>query len=163
MPPTDASAAHYRSLDEADRDGVLGHMLRLDPAARYRRFGVPTKDEFLRDYCRLLDMSRVVLVGAFVGGVLRGVGELRRDGYAAEATSSVEGAYQRQGIGTELFRRLGDAARERGFTIYLVASRENEAARRIARRFGARLIDDRGTITETMDELMTRRPEPERL
>ena len=63
------------------------------------------------------------MYGAFVGGVLRGLGELRPMGpgasrYAlgphAEAAFAVEQTFRRQGIGAALFARIARSARHRG-------------------------------------------------
>lgn len=143
---------HYRRLGPADRAQVQEHLLRLDPEDRRQRFCGPAGAAFIQGYCRRLDLTRADVIGCFIDGVLRAVGELKPEPSealkTAEVTSSVEKAFRRQGIGSELFRRLAASARARGIdSIHMVSLRENEAAQHIARRFGARLVFERGEVT----------------
>lgn len=154
----------YQRLGEKDRAQILQHMMRLEPEDRRQRFCGPAGAAFIQGYCRRLDLTRADVIGCFIDGVLRAVGELKpepSDGYkTAEITSSVEKPYRRQGIGSELFRRLTASARARGIdTVHMVSLRENEAAQRVARRFGAHLIFQRGEVTGIVESRHAGRPE----
>lgn len=132
---------HVRRLWWYDRDRFARHLLRLSPEDRYLRFGGHMGDETLAEYARRSDWPRHVLLGAFIDGELRGVGECRfLDGSwppEAELAFSVETPHQGQGLGTELFRRLVIFARNRGVRrVYVTTLRGNVAMRRIAGRFG---------------------------
>ncbi len=127
-----------RRLWITERSLVCAHLKRLGVEDRYLRFGGHVGDEFLDRYCGSMDWFRSVLIGAFVDGELRGVGEFRRfgDGFwprDAELAVSVEGDFQDHGIGSTLFRRLIVYARNRSVgKMYMVCLRNNHKLRHIA-------------------------------
>ena len=132
---------HFRRLWWYERGLFARHLLRLTRDDRYLRFGGHMSDSALAAYAQGSDWPRHVLLGAFVDGELRGVGECRflERAWPAEAelAFSVEAPWQGQGLGTELFRRLLTFARNRGVQrVYVTTLRENAPMRRIARRFG---------------------------
>ncbi len=112
-----------RRLWPADRAAVLDYFLRLDPETRASRFMGNVSEAGVRAYAAQALTAEGVMYGAFVGGVLRGLAELRPMGpgasrYAlgphAEAAFAVEQTFRRKGIGAALFARIARAARHRG-------------------------------------------------
>ncbi len=85
-----------------------------------------------------------MIVGAFVDGVLRGVGELVRVSAwpksSAEIALSVEAPFQNDGIGTELLRRILNIARNRYIDrVCMLCLNDNIKMQKIARKFEADL------------------------
>jgi RimJ/RimL family protein N-acetyltransferase len=160
---TEASSARIgfsRRLWLADAPRICAHFTRLSRADRYQRFAHHIDDAGIEAFCRALDWWRTHLVGHFVEGELRGVGELRIDGLpfrpSAELAISVEPRFQNQGIGTEVFQRLIVLARNRGVgTVHMQCLMDNIRLRRIAARFGAQIEVDHG---EVAGRLELRRP-----
>jgi GNAT superfamily N-acetyltransferase len=99
-----------------------------------------------------------VLYGAFIDGALVAVAELHpltgafTGAGEAEAAFSVERAYQDLGIGTELFRRLTTAARNRGIRrIVLHCLPGNARMQHICAKFDARITFADGEACAVMD------------
>lgn len=87
-----------------------------------------------------------LIVGVFVDGTLRAIGELRPfgpgqpDARRAEAALTVERGYRRAGLGWKLLRRLAEAARNRGIVeLRLRCLPHNVAMRRLVAGLGAEL------------------------
>jgi len=139
---------HYRKLLRSERELLAGHLLRLTHDDRCMRFCSVVNDEHLLRYAALDDGRQRIVIGYFVGGVLRGAGELVFLGAPpwqgeAEVSLSVEREVQGRGVGAELLRRLLLVARNRGVRgVLLVALRENRRVQRLATRCGARLEPD---------------------
>jgi GNAT superfamily N-acetyltransferase len=127
-------AIAYRKLWPTDSPLVLAHFRRLDDAALHGRFLGAGSRARARRHGRALDWTRTVLVGAFAGGRLRGLGELHlgADAESAEIALSVEARFRQLGIGSELLRRLVNAARNRGIhRIHLLCFADNLGMRRM--------------------------------
>ncbi|MCH8503854.1 MAG: GNAT family N-acetyltransferase [Ectothiorhodospiraceae bacterium] len=134
-----------------EREQWQAHLLRLSAEDRRLRFAGVTSDEAIRRYCEKSEPFSMTLIGAFVDGTLRAVGEcfLTGDDWPrdAELAFSVEADHQGQGIGTELFRRLVIYARNRSVKkAYLVTEPHNERMRRVARKFGMDLSLEYGEL-----------------
>ena len=145
------NAPTFRKLTAVDSALIEAHMLRLDAENRRLRFCAPAGDAFIRKYCAGRDWPASILVGAFVDGVLRGVGELVRLKYVPQQTAeialSVEDSYQNDGIGSELLRRLLTLARNRCINrLYMLCIPENVKMQAIARKFDANLLRQPGEI-----------------
>lgn len=131
-----------RTLWPHEREKLESHLLRLTRQERYLRFGGYLADEAIQRYCRRVAWWNSHLVGLVdETGALRAVGEarIRREGWTREAdlAFSVETPYQGRGLGTELFRRLLDYARNRAvMRVFITSLPTNTRMRRIARRFG---------------------------
>lgn len=141
----------YRRLGSSDAEAIRGHLIRLDTHARRMRFCGPATDQFIEKRVAGLDWASTVFIGAFIEGVLRGVGEIVRVSYVPESSAelalSVEPDFQNAGIGTELVRRLLTAARNRYIQkVYMLCLAENVKMQRIARKFEADLIRDAGEV-----------------
>ena len=131
---------YIRRLWWHEQDRFLAHLLRLSPEDRYLRFGGHITDDGVRDYVRRGDWLHHSLLGVFVDGELRAVGECRylerRWPREAELAFSVEKPFQGRGFGTALFQRLLTFARNRAVRrVYVTTLRQNARMRRIARKF----------------------------
>jgi GNAT superfamily N-acetyltransferase len=141
----------FRKLWPSETSKFRDHLLRLDAENRRLRFGMPVKDDFIRDYAgRIADYNSLVH-GYFEKGQIRAAAELRQIGDAwsakAEAAFSVEPGYQNKGIGTELLGRIVRSARNRGITrLYMNCLLENRKMQRIAKKYDAVLQFDHGDV-----------------
>lgn len=136
--------ATFRTVFRSDIDHLKAHYLRLDPRDRTLRFFGRVSDGFIKSHCEEIDWPQACIVGCFVEGVLRGAVELYLDrAYFAthgEVCISVETAWRREGIGTELLRRvLGVARNRRLHTLSLACLLDNGPMQRIARKFSDEL------------------------
>jgi ribosomal protein S18 acetylase RimI-like enzyme len=152
--PTRAQDAVVRRLRRGEAQGFYEHLLRLDPDSRRRRFGAVVREDFLREYAFAPYRPGTVLEGAFVDGVLRGVGELRpldAAGEMAEAAFSVEPAFQGRGLGRRLLDRLLLIAGNHGVRIVtVVTTSDNAAMSRLFRSAGGRLLVSDGMVEGTI-------------
>jgi len=102
----------FRKLWPRDAEAHAAHLRRLDPAERSLRFGRAVADEWLVRYVASTDWFRSVILGCWVTGKLRGVGEIkmldRAWPRAAEAALSVE---RHRAVSS----RTGDRAQPRHF------------------------------------------------
>lgn len=153
--PLDGGAAprsgYTRQLWRGDHDRICDHFRRLTPGDRLARFAHQVDESGIDAFCRQMSWLRMHLLGHFLDGGIRGLGELRLHGYrwpiTAELALSVERAYQNRGIGTELFGRLLLFARNRGVrAVWMQCRLENLRMRRIAVRFGARIALASGDV-----------------
>ncbi len=136
--------ARYRRLSRYDAQIYCDHLLRLSPDDRHMRFLGSVRDDAIRRHCATRDWSKAIVIGAFIGDTLRGVGEMVRMETAAEPSGevalSVEADFQNSGVGTELLRRVLVAARNRYVErLHMYCLSENRKMRRIASRFEAEL------------------------
>ena len=140
-----------RKLWISETELYRDHLLRLDGESRRNRFGGGVSDDFIHSYVELAIGLDAVLHGFFVDGALRGAGELRRlgTGFAqeAEAAFSIEKPWQSHGVGTALLERLLLAARNRGLRhLHMACLAENRRMQQLARKFGAELTFDFGSV-----------------
>jgi GNAT superfamily N-acetyltransferase len=148
-----------RHLWPADGAAFRDHLLRLDLESRHDRFGGGVSDEFLVGYAEKCFGAGDYVFGAFVGGQLRGAGELRSMGAqhaTAEAALSVEAGFRRQGVGEHLFKRILRAATNHGVeTIEILCQADNRPMQRLAAKFSAEF---RFMAHEVTGRLVARRP-----
>jgi GNAT superfamily N-acetyltransferase len=140
-----------RGLKRSDHDRLLRHFLGLGAEDRQRRFGGHTAAGSVRAYCARLDPHRSVILGGFIAGELRGVGELKLIGGSrprmAELAVSVEAPYRGRGLGTELCRRLAVRARNRFVAeAHMLCLLDNQGVQRIARKLGGALTFHQGAV-----------------
>jgi GNAT superfamily N-acetyltransferase len=136
------------------------HLLRLDAESRRNRFGGAVSDEFIRRYAESAALSGAVIYGFFVDGVLRGTAELRLLERAgdAEAALSVEKPWQSRGVGAALLERVLLAARNRQVErLHMLCLAENRRMQQLARKFGAALSFEAGSV---MGEMKAPHPTP---
>src|SRR5262245_38684357 len=107
-----------RKLFATDLPLFRDHLLRLDMETRHNRFVTAVNDLFLAQYAERCFGSGAIVLAYVEDGAVRGAAELHPaegdDAFAAEAAFSVEPGFRRRGIGTALFRRVINAARNRG-------------------------------------------------
>ncbi len=161
------SRVTVRRLWPADRDAVVACFLRLDPDTRANRFMGNVSEAGIRAYAADAAAARGAMYGAYVGGILRGLGELRPTGRGAsayllgpdaEAAFAVERACRRRGIGAALFARIVRAARHRGvIDLHLRCLSRNRPMLRFAAKHGAALHREG---VETDGALRLDRPTP---
>jgi GNAT superfamily N-acetyltransferase len=129
------------------------HLLRLDAESRRNRFGGAVSDEFILRYAVSSALGDVIIYGFFVDGVLRGAAELRLLEHAgdAEAALSVEKPWQSRGVGTALLERVLLAARNRQIErLHMLCLAENRRMQQLARKFGAELSFQSGSVVGEM-------------
>ncbi|KAB1075816.1 GNAT family N-acetyltransferase [Methylobacterium planeticum] len=161
-----------RRLWPSDRAVILDYFLRLDPETRANRFMGTVSEAGVRAYAKSAITADGLIFGAFVDGVLRGLGELRpagprppgtlrgrmRLGPEAEAAFAVEREFRRNGLGAALFARITDAARNRGVSdLHVRCLSRNGPMRGLAAKLGANL---RLLGSETEGALHLARPTP---
>ena len=132
------------------------HLLRLDAPTRHARFGSGVSNDFIRNYVKVTQSLDAVLHGFFVGGVLRGVAELRPVRSAidadAEAAFSIEQPWQSHGVGSELLSQTLLAARNRGIrTLHMICLADNRRMQQLARKFEANLSFEYGSVVGAVE------------
>lgn len=145
-PGTAQDRPRLRRLWPSDGPAVRDFFLRLDPETRASRFMAATGDRMAAAYAERATVMSGMLVGIFVGGTLRALGELRPLGCGqagarrAEIALAVEREFRRAGLGSVLLRRLAEAARNRGIDeLRLRCLAHNVAMRRLIVGLGAEL------------------------
>ena len=149
-----------RGLTRRDQAQHAAHLLRLTREDRRARFHVTTRDEAIEAYSRGLDWQHDLIFGLFVDGVLRGVGELIREGDAAEISLSVEAPWQHGGFGRTLALALVLAARRVGVTeISMSFLSDNRSMRALSRDLGA-VSGPLSSVIESVKTIPPARTEP---
>jgi RimJ/RimL family protein N-acetyltransferase len=150
-----------RQLRAEDAPALAAFVERLSALSRYRRFhsALPRLTEQMISYLTDIDHQdheALVAVPPGVGGTIVGGARFIRDPAhpdAAEVAVVVADSWQRRGMGTLLLRRLARRAGEVG--IHSVTGdilAENHPTMKLARRVGARSMDNHGsTVTTRMD------------
>src|SRR3954465_8227966 len=149
--PTPPAAGVIRRLPPGERALLPGHFLRLSAEDRHLRFGGLAGEDRVRAYCARLDRPLAVVLGYFVDGVPRAVGELKPIAGtrppAAELAVSVEAPFRGRGVGTELCRRLLVRARNRLIArVHMLCLLDNRRVQRIARGLGGALAFHPGEV-----------------
>nr|WP_294553601.1 GNAT family N-acetyltransferase [uncultured Rhodopila sp.] len=143
------AGGNIRRLLAGERGRLRDHLLRLSPADRQFRFLGCVGDDAIKAYTGTLLSPGVTVLGCFVRGVLRAVGELHRQGSGrvAEVAITVEHPFQGRGIGTELLWHLVDIARNRGIrTLHCFCLIDNTRAQKIARKLGGAINTADGAV-----------------
>lgn len=135
-----------RRLWPSDGPAVHRFFLRLDPETRASRFMAAVGDRAVASYAARAMTAPGMVVGVFVDGTLRALGELRPFGpeqaesRQVEVALTVEREFRRAGFGSRLLRRLAEAARNRGIAeLRLRCLSHNVAMRRLVAGLGAEL------------------------
>ena len=136
-----------RALTKADIPQLRDHLFRLDPRSRRNRFLGIISDNYLSTYPERCCEGGAEAIGYFEGGVMRGVAEMHPDeseNSTAEVAFSVEPEFRRSGIGSELFGRLIENARERHIDhLRMNCHPQNREMQALARKFHADIAIDR--------------------
>ena len=147
-----------RALWPGEEERLVGHLLRLSPEDRQRRFLAAADEDVIRGHLARVRGRRWQVIGWFEAGVLRAAVELALVGDTAEAALTTEAGYRRRGIARRLLalasRRAALAGARR---LVLVTSRSNLATIRLARAAGAEVREQDGEVTA---ELALSRPDP---
>lgn len=138
-----------RLLRHSELPQFRDHLLRLDAESRRDRFNGPTGDAFVASYAQRCFSNGTVVIGYVEDGQVLGAAELHEQPGERQPTGeiafSVERHLQRRGLGGMLFARLVESARAFGYERLLVTTHpRNEAMKRLARSFNARLRFDQG-------------------
>ena len=141
-----------------ERPLFLDHLLRLDSETRRERFGMQVSDDFLTQYAQTTFATGGLVFAYMEDGIVHGAAELRGLDHVlsrtAEAAFSVEPAYRQRGIGTALFERLVNAARNRRVrTLYMTCLAQNRAMQALARKFEADLVQNTGDLDGYIETL----------
>ncbi len=170
-PPSDRTPVMVpiRSLGSNHRTRIAAHLLGLDPADRYLRFGYAASDEHIQAYVDGLDFVRDEIFGIYNRQLeLIAVAHLAYPSQqsfesCAEFGVSVLKTARGRGFGGRLFDRAAMHARNDGIRqMFIHALSENSAMLKIARNAGATVERD-GSETEaylvlpvaTLDSRMT--------
>ncbi len=131
-----------KRLHTADRGPLTAHLLALSGEDRRLRFGVAASDATLRDYVARIDFGRDAVFGFFADDLsLGGAAHVGVADGVAELGVSVLPAYRRRGIGSGLFQRASDFARNHFIrTFFMHCLTENAAMMHIARKSGMKIV-----------------------
>lgn len=150
----DAGTVPIRSLDIDHRASILAHLLALDTADRYLRFGYAATDEQIHRYVDQLNFERDMLFGIFnrrlhliaMAHLAFSVDPQLRS--CAEFGVSVAKTSRGKGYGSRLFERAVVQARNEGVSqLFIHALSENTAMLKIARNAGA-VLERAGSETD---------------
>ncbi|WP_265289783.1 GNAT family N-acetyltransferase [Verminephrobacter eiseniae] len=141
--------APIRALGPSHRERIAGHLLQLEPADRYLRFGYAASDEQVRRYVEQLDFERDEIFGIYDHRLeLIAMAHLAFSGqpehrHCAEFGVSVLPSARGRGLGTQLFGRAVMHARNEGVRmVFIHALSDNQAMLKIARNAGASVRRD---------------------
>lgn len=148
-----------RSLGPTYRERIAAHLLALDNADRYLRFGYAANDEQIRRYVEQLNFERDEIFGIYNRRLeLIAMAHLAFAGHpehqhCAEFGVSVLKTARGRGFGARLFERAVMHARNEGVNmVFIHALSENTAMLKIARNAGAVVHRD-GSESEAFLEL----------
>ncbi|MFN6993854.1 MAG: GNAT family N-acetyltransferase [Aquincola tertiaricarbonis] len=144
-----------RSLAQRHRPRILSHLLSLDPADRYLRFGYAASDSQVGRYVDGIDFVHDEVFGVFNRRLelvalahLAYLSPVPGQPPAAEFGVSVVGGARGRGFGARLFEHAVLHARNRGITTLVIhALSENTAMLKIARNAGA-VVERSGSEAE---------------
>ncbi len=138
-----------RSLGANHRERIAAHLLSLDPADRYLRFGYAASNEQVQRYVSGLDFARDEIFGIYNRKLqLIAMAHLAypaKQGHdsCAEFGVSVLKSARSRGFGARLFDRAAMHARNDGISqMFIHALSENTAMLKIARNAGATVQRD---------------------
>ena len=148
-----------RVLSERHRARIRAHLLKLNDADRYLRFGYAANDEQVQRYANQLDFKRDDIFGIFnrrlelIAMAHLAYTDLAHHSNCAEFGVSVLQSARGLGLGTRMFARAVLHARNKGVDMMFIhALSENTAMLKIARNAGARVQRD-GTESEAYLQL----------
>ena len=138
-----------RALGPTYRERIAQHLLQLDPADRYLRFGYAANDEQVRRYAEQLNFERDEIFGIYNRRLeLIAMAHLAFSEHAdhtqcAEFGVSVLKHARGRGFGARLFERAVMHARNEGVSmVFIHALSENAPMLKIARKAGATVRRD---------------------
>lgn len=131
-------------LSDANREAMRRHFLALTPEDLRLRFEHVIGEESLLKYVASIDFERDAVFGIFDGQLeLAGVAHLGLRGEVAEFGVSVAPGQRGRGIGSALYRRAYEFARNHRIrTLFVHCLKENAAMLHIARKAGMEVVMD---------------------
>ena len=143
-----------RSVGPSYRERITQHLLQLEPADRYLRFGYAANDEQIRRYAEQLDFNRDEIFGIYnrrlelIAMAHLAFSEHPEHKQCAEFGVSVLKSARGRGYGSRLFERAVMHARNEGVKmLFIHALSENTAMLKIAHNAGA-LVQRDGAESE---------------
>jgi len=139
-------SAIVQRLTETARSKLVEHFGKLEPEDVRLRFGAPMAPDAIAAYVESIDFGADAVVGVYDDELnLGGVAHIAFGGDAAELGVSVLAEHRGRGIGSALFARAVEHARNRFVTrIYMHCLAENAAMMHIARKAGMTICVDQG-------------------
>ena len=138
-----------RALGPSYRERITQHLLQLEPADRYLRFGYAANDEQIRRYAEQLNFERDEIFGIYnrrlelIAMAHLAFSEDPEHKHCAEFGVSVLKQARGRGFGARLFERAVMHARNEGVSmVFIHALSENTAMLKIARNAGATVRRD---------------------
>ena len=140
------STLPVQRLDERARSALLAHFLALTPDDRRLRFGSSLSADAIGAYVDGIDFDRDAVFAVHDDTLaLVGVAHLALGAEHAELGLSVLPAYRDRGVGSALFGRGAEHARNRfATTLFMHCLRENAAIVHIAQRAGMHIVTEAG-------------------
>lgn len=150
MPPR---GVHMCILGKADIPLLVEHLTGLDDKGRHDRFNGVLDTDGIADYARRCIHPGVMVIAAQKDGHVIGIAELHPANMEiAEVAFSVDAKWRGHGIGAALFALILEAAWSRGLaSLEITTHADNDAMKKLARKFGAELIFDHGDGTARID------------
>jgi len=148
---------YVRTLRQQEELPLLrDHLLRLDPESRHDRFNGFMDDSFIECYAAKCADDGTMIIAYIEDGVVRGAAELHPPDQSPDALPevafSVEASARRQGVGSNLFRKLiAEAGRKRYRSLRITTGAQNQAMRALASKFGAHLTFRQGESSGNID------------
>ncbi len=142
-----------KRLNAIDRRVLTTHLLALSPHDRRLRFGGAASDVTVSDYVARIDFTRDAVFGCFADDLsLGGAAHVALAGGVAELGVSVLAPFRRRGIGSALFARASDFARNHFVrTLFMHCLTENAAMMHIARKAGMKVVPGGGEADAHLD------------
>ena len=145
-----------RHLRHSELRQFEAHLLRLDAESRRDRFNGPANDHFVMSYAERCFHDGTIVIGYVDDGRVLGAAELHERPEenipTGEIAFSVERELQHRGFGGLLFAQLMETARAFGYGRLRVTTHpQNEAMKRLARRFTASLRFEDGETVGVID------------
>jgi hypothetical protein len=133
-------------LNEHARGGVVAHFLRLSAEDRRLRFGSTLSADGITSYVDRIDFARDAAFAVHDDSLLIvGIAHVALSEDHAELGLSVLPAHRGRGVGSALFERGAQHARNRFVgTLFMHCLRENAAVVHIAQRFGMKIVTESG-------------------
>lgn len=133
-------------LNDHAREAVIAHFLRLPTEDRRLRFGSSLSAEGVASYVERIDFERDAAFAVHDDGLrIVGIAHVALADDHAELGLSVLPAHRGRGVGSALFERGAQHARNRFVrTLFMHCLSENAAIVRIARRFGMKIVTESG-------------------
>ena len=133
-------------ITETSRPALTAHFLALPPEDVRLRFGTPRAPESIATYTEQIDFDRDAVFGVFDDELrLAGVAHLAFGDDMAELGVSVLPGHRGRGIGSALFGRAAEHARNRFVTrMFMHCLSENAAMMHIAKKSGMTICVDTG-------------------